>query len=37
MIKKNHGHVVALSSIAGLLGAPYGTIYCPSKSAVKGK
>ncbi|XP_071572813.1 short-chain dehydrogenase/reductase family 16C member 6-like [Temnothorax nylanderi] len=35
MIEKNHGHIVALSSIAGLIGAPYGTVYCPTKSAVK--
>jgi len=37
MIKKNHGHVVAISSIAGFFGAPYGTLYCPSKFAVRGK
>jgi len=37
MVKKNRGHVVAISSIAGLFGAPYGTIYCPSKFAVRGK
>ncbi|XP_039307648.1 17-beta-hydroxysteroid dehydrogenase 13 [Solenopsis invicta] len=36
MIEKNYGHIVALSSIVGLIGAPYGTIYCPSKFAVKG-
>ncbi|XP_036140551.1 short-chain dehydrogenase/reductase family 16C member 6 isoform X2 [Monomorium pharaonis] len=36
MIEKNHGHVVALSSVAGLVGSPYGTIYCPSKVAIKG-
>ncbi|XP_011640988.1 short-chain dehydrogenase/reductase family 16C member 6-like [Pogonomyrmex barbatus] len=35
MIEKNHGHIVALSSIAGLIGAPYGSVYCPSKFAVK--
>ncbi|XP_071581731.1 17-beta-hydroxysteroid dehydrogenase 13-like [Temnothorax nylanderi] len=35
MIEKNHGHVVALSSVAGLFGIPYGTVYCASKSAVK--
>ncbi|KAL6266909.1 hypothetical protein P5V15_003737 [Pogonomyrmex californicus] len=35
MIEKNHGHIVALSSIAGLVGAPYGSVYCPSKFAVK--
>ncbi|XP_011876966.1 PREDICTED: short-chain dehydrogenase/reductase family 16C member 6-like isoform X2 [Vollenhovia emeryi] len=34
MIEKNHGHVVALSSLAGLIGLPYATVYCPSKSAV---
>ncbi|XP_011692668.1 PREDICTED: short-chain dehydrogenase/reductase family 16C member 6-like [Wasmannia auropunctata] len=35
MIEKNHGHIVALSSIAGLFGAPYATVYSPSKFAVK--
>jgi len=35
MIEKNYGHVVAVSSIAGLIGGPYGTVYCPSKSAIK--
>ncbi|XP_011692756.1 PREDICTED: uncharacterized protein LOC105452902 [Wasmannia auropunctata] len=36
MIEKNHGHIVAISSIIGLFGfGPYGTTYCPSKSAVK--
>ncbi|XP_039307651.1 short-chain dehydrogenase/reductase family 16C member 6 isoform X2 [Solenopsis invicta] len=35
MIEKNYGHVVALSSIAGLLGITYGTVYCPTKFAVK--
>jgi len=36
MIEKNHGHIVALSSVGGLIGFPHGTIYCPSKFAVKG-
>ncbi|TGZ55688.1 Short-chain dehydrogenase/reductase family 16C member 6 [Temnothorax longispinosus] len=31
MIEKNYGHIVALSSVAGLVGAPYGTVYCPTK------
>ncbi|XP_039307649.1 17-beta-hydroxysteroid dehydrogenase 13 [Solenopsis invicta] len=35
MMKKNHGHVVALSSVAGLIGIPCGTVYCPTKFAVK--
>ncbi|XP_011874887.1 PREDICTED: short-chain dehydrogenase/reductase family 16C member 6-like isoform X1 [Vollenhovia emeryi] len=35
MVKKNHGHIVALSSIAGLICGPYGTVYCPTKFAVK--
>jgi len=34
MIKKNYGHIVAISSIAGFIGAPYGTLYC-SRSAGK--
>jgi len=37
MIKKNHGHIVALSSVGGLFGFSHGTVYCPSKFAVKGK
>jgi len=36
MIEKNHGHIVALSSVGGLLGFPQGTVYCPSKFAIKG-
>ncbi|XP_036139911.1 short-chain dehydrogenase/reductase family 16C member 6 isoform X2 [Monomorium pharaonis] len=35
MIKKNHGHIVALSSMVGLLCGPYSTVYSPSKFAVK--
>ncbi|XP_024878205.1 short-chain dehydrogenase/reductase family 16C member 6-like [Temnothorax curvispinosus] len=35
MIEKNHGHIVALSSVAGLMCTPYATVYCPSKFAVK--
>jgi len=37
MVEKNHGHVVAISSVAGFFGAPYGTLYCPSKFAIRGK
>lgn len=36
MIKKNHGHVVALSSIAGLVGIRNLVPYCASKFAVRG-
>ncbi|KAG5318980.1 S16C6 reductase, partial [Pseudoatta argentina] len=36
MIKKNHGHIVAISSVAGLFTSLYGTVYCPSKFAIKG-
>jgi len=36
MIEKNYGHIVALSSLAGLLGQSHGTVYCPSKLTVKG-
>ncbi|GAB1865548.1 NADP-retinol dehydrogenase [Camponotus japonicus] len=35
MIKKNHGHIVAISSITAFWVIAYGTIYCPTKSAVK--
>lgn len=37
MIEKDHGHVIGLSSIAGLIGAPNLTAYCSSKFAVRGK
>ncbi|XP_011640986.1 short-chain dehydrogenase/reductase family 16C member 6 isoform X3 [Pogonomyrmex barbatus] len=36
MIEKNHGHVVALSSLAGLGGLPNLVPYCASKFAVRG-
>ncbi|XP_050452080.1 17-beta-hydroxysteroid dehydrogenase 13-like isoform X2 [Cataglyphis hispanica] len=35
MIEKNHGHVVAISSLTAFVGATHGTVYCPTKSAVK--
>ncbi|GAB1866565.1 NADP-retinol dehydrogenase [Camponotus japonicus] len=35
MIEKNHGHIVAISSIAALIGNTHGTVYCPTKSAIK--
>ncbi|KYQ56151.1 Short-chain dehydrogenase/reductase family 16C member 6 [Trachymyrmex zeteki] len=36
MIEKNHGHVVALSSLAGIGGIPNLVPYCASKFAVRG-
>lgn len=36
MIEKNHGHIVALSSIAGLIGFNNLVPYCGSKYAVRG-
>ncbi|XP_014481189.1 PREDICTED: short-chain dehydrogenase/reductase family 16C member 6-like [Dinoponera quadriceps] len=36
MIEKNHGHIVALSSLAGLGGMPNLVPYCASKFAVRG-
>lgn len=36
MIEKNHGHIVALSSIAGLVGFNNLVPYCGSKYAVRG-
>ncbi|EZA56274.1 Short-chain dehydrogenase/reductase family 16C member [Ooceraea biroi] len=36
MIEKNHGHIVALSSIAGLSGVPYIVPYCATKYAIRG-
>ncbi|XP_011143005.1 short-chain dehydrogenase/reductase family 16C member 6 isoform X2 [Harpegnathos saltator] len=35
MVEKNHGHVVAISSILALCGGQFGTLYCPTKSAVR--
>ncbi|XP_029671841.1 protein dhs-3-like [Formica exsecta] len=35
MIEKNRGHVVAISSLVAYQGATHGTVYCPTKSAVK--
>lgn len=36
MIQNNHGHVVALSSLAGVMGIPNAAPYCASKFAVRG-
>lgn len=36
MIKRNHGHVVALSSCAGLFGLENLVPYCATKFAVRG-
>lgn len=36
MIKNNHGHIVALSSCAGLFGVENLVPYCASKFAVRG-
>jgi short-subunit dehydrogenase len=36
MIQKNHGHVVAISSMAGIMGIPNLVPYCGSKYAVRG-
>ncbi|XP_053998642.1 short-chain dehydrogenase/reductase family 16C member 6-like isoform X1 [Hylaeus anthracinus] len=36
MIEKNHGHIVALSSMAGFIGIPNLVPYCASKFAVRG-
>nr|XP_033334959.1 short-chain dehydrogenase/reductase family 16C member 6-like isoform X1 [Megalopta genalis] len=36
MIKKNHGHIVALSSMAGVVGLANLVPYCASKFAVRG-
>lgn len=36
MIEKNHGHIVALSSLAGIGGLPNLVPYCASKFAVRG-
>jgi len=35
MIKRQKGHMVVISSIAGLLGTPYRSAYCASKHAVR--
>lgn len=36
MIQRNEGHIVALSSCAGLFGLPYLVPYCGTKFAVRG-
>jgi len=36
MIEKNHGHIVVLSSMAGVMGLPNLVPYCGSKFAVRG-
>lgn len=36
MIQNNHGHIVALSSMAGVMGIPNLVPYCGSKYAVRG-
>lgn len=36
MMEKNHGHIVAMSSIAGLVGLNNLVPYCGSKFAVRG-
>ncbi|XP_043593282.1 short-chain dehydrogenase/reductase family 16C member 6 isoform X1 [Bombus pyrosoma] len=36
MIERNYGHIVALSSIAGIIGQPNIVPYCASKFAVRG-
>ena len=33
MIKKDHGHIVMISTETGLFTNPYETVYCPSKFA----
>ncbi|XP_025268731.1 short-chain dehydrogenase/reductase family 16C member 6-like [Camponotus floridanus] len=35
MIEKNHGHIVAVSSLAAFKGVARGTVYCPTKSAIR--
>lgn len=35
-MEKNQGHVIALSSIAGMMGLPNLVPYCTSKFAVRG-
>lgn len=36
MKKKRYGHIINISSVAGLMGLPEGTGYCGTKFAVKG-
>jgi len=35
MVKKNHGHIVNLGSVAGRWAYPGGNVYCATKSAVR--
>lgn len=37
MIEKNHGHIVTLSSMAGVIGVENLAPYCATKFAVRGK
>ena len=36
MLEKNHGHVVAISSMAGIIGVTNLVPYCATKFAVRG-
>jgi NADP-dependent 3-hydroxy acid dehydrogenase YdfG len=36
MVENNHGHVIALSSMCGVIGLPNVVPYCASKFAVRG-
>ena len=36
MRQARHGHIVAISSVGGLVGQPFNEIYCASKFAVEG-
>lgn len=36
MIEKKCGHIVAISSIAGIIGSPYVSLYSATKFAVNG-
>ncbi|XP_014473028.1 PREDICTED: short-chain dehydrogenase/reductase family 16C member 6-like isoform X2 [Dinoponera quadriceps] len=35
MIERNHGHIVAISSVGALYGIPHGTIYSATKIAIR--
>ena len=35
-LKQKNGHIIFINSVSGLEGFPYGALYCPFKSALKG-
>ena len=36
MKKQNSGHILTISSVAGIVGAPFSSIYCAAKFGTEG-